>query len=137
MKVLEKFKKNTLLFFSIFVFINPNSFAKEYIIYNMAQDFPMGFKDEVLKKNYYINMGTEQGVKMGDNLNVFRTISIVDPYASKSRYNYNVKIGEVKVIHSEGLISIAEMVGITENKDMPYLEIRNFMIGDRIGVKVD
>ena len=101
----------------------------------MTQDLPMGIQDEVVRKNYYINMGAGQGVKKDSILDVFRIISVQNPYDNKKRVNYKVKIGELKVIHSSDEASIA-MLNEYE-KETAVFEIQQFMIGDHVTINVD
>lgn len=96
----------------------------------------MGFENEIIKKNFYVNLGQDQGIKNGDILNVYRIISRLDPYASKKRYNHKVKIGELKIVHSENNSSISEFSSLTPKEKTPYLEIGKFMVGDRVGVRI-
>ena len=110
--------------------------AKSYVIFSMAQDLPMGFENEVVRKNYYINMGSGQGVKKDSVLNVFRIISVQNPYDNKKRVNYKVKIGELKVLHSSDEASIA-MVKDYEKEETPIFELDKFMIGDHVSINVD
>jgi hypothetical protein len=56
------------------------AFARSYVIFSMAQDLPMGFDNEVIRKNYYVNLGASQGIKKDSILDVFRIISIQNPY---------------------------------------------------------
>ena len=72
----------------IFVFTASMVFARDYIIYSIAQDIPMGKRDEVINKNFYINMGSNQGLSQGTTIDVFRVISKLDTYKTKKRYNY-------------------------------------------------
>jgi len=74
-----------LLFFTLGLFMT-QVHPREYIIYSVAQDIPMGIENEVINKNYYINMGIKQGLDQGTILDVFRIISRVDPYKTKKRY---------------------------------------------------
>lgn len=125
------------LFTIIFLLLTASmSVAREYIIYSIMQDIPMGYTDELVKKNYYINLGSQQGVREGTFINVFRNVSILDPYKSKNRYNYKVKIGELKVLHAEDQSAIANMHFLKTGKDDPYFEISSFMIGDKVDVKI-
>jgi hypothetical protein len=110
--------------------------ARPYVIFSMAQDLPMGFENEVVRKNYYINMGSSQGVKKDSILDVFRIISIQNPYDNKKRVNYKVKIGELKVIHSADSAAIAT-VNEYEKEDIPIFELNQFMIGDHVAINVD
>lgn len=110
--------------------------AKSYVIFSMAQDLPMGFENEVVRKNYYINIGTGQGVKKDSVLDVFRIVSVQNPYDNKKRINYKVKIGELKVLHSADEAAIA-MVNEYEKEDVPIFELNQFMIGDHVSINVD
>lgn len=110
--------------------------AKSFVIFSMAQDLPMGVEGEVVRKNYYINMGTGQGIRKDSVVDVFRIISVQNPYDAKSRVNYKVKIGELKIIHSMDNASIA-MVNEYEKENTPIFEIPQFMIGDHVAVSVD
>lgn len=110
--------------------------AKSYVIFSMAQDLPMGFDNEEVRKNYYVNIGSGQGVKKDSILNVFRIISIQNPYDNKKRVNYKVKIGELKVLHSSDEASIA-MVKEYVKEDTPIFELDHFMIGDHVSISVD
>jgi len=101
----------------------------------MTQDLPMGIENEVIRKNYYINMGIGQGIKKDSILDVFRIISIQNPYDNKQRVNYKVKIGELKVLHSSDTASIAVTSKFEENS--PIFELPQFMIGDHVAVNID
>lgn len=111
--------------------------AKNYIIYSVVQDLPMGEDNEVIKKNYYINMGNNHGLEKGSVLDVFRVISRIDPYETKKRYKYKVKIAEVKVLHAEDESSIATLLEINNKASAPLFEIPALMIGDRVDVKIE
>lgn len=110
--------------------------ARSYVIFSMSQDLPMGFENEVIRKNYYINMGSSQGVKKDTVLDVFRIISIQNPYDNKKRVNYKVKIGEMIVLHSSTDASIAT-VKEYEKENVPIFELNQFMIGDHVAVNLD
>ena len=112
------------------------SFARSYVIFSMAQDLPMGFDNEVVRKNYYVNLGASQGIKKDSILDVFRIISIQNPYDNKKRVNYKVKIGELKVLHSSTDAAIAT-VNSYEKEDVPIFELNQFMIGDHVAINID
>ncbi|HXH31659.1 MAG TPA: hypothetical protein VNJ01_12670 [Bacteriovoracaceae bacterium] len=124
-----------IIILCISIFFSQPILARSYVIFSMAQDLSMGSENEVIRKNYYINMGSGQGVRKDSVVDVFRIISIQNPYDSKKRVNYKVKIGELKVLHATEDASIA-MVGSLE-KDTPILELPQFMIGDHVAVNVD
>lgn len=112
------------------------AFARDYMIYSIAHEVPMGYEKEILKKNFFVNIGEAQGVREGTTLDVFRQISVADPYQSKQRYDYRVKVGELSVIHSEGEVAIAAIKSIRNKDEDPLFEIENFMVGDLVSVHV-
>ena len=124
----------TLLFF---IFLVNTAWSRTYVIFSMSQDLSMGIENEVIRKNYYINMGTGQGVKKDSILDVFRIISVQNPYDNKQRVNYKVKIGELKVIHSSDAASIAMVKEYIKEEDTPIFELPQFMIGDHVAINVD
>ena len=124
-----------VLFFLLILTLSPSIYARSYVIFSMAQDLSMGVENEVLKKNYYVNMGSRQGIKKVSVLDVFRVISIQNPYDNKKRVNYKVKVGTLKVIHASEQASIASLNEYVEER--PVLELDQFMIGDHVAVSVD
>lgn len=113
------------------------TWAKSYVIFSLTQDLSMGHENEVIRKNYYINMGSGQGLKKDSLVDVFRVISVQNPYDNKKRVNYKVKIGQLKVLHSMDEASIA-MVNEYESEDTtPIFELPQFMVGDHVSINVD
>lgn len=134
-------KKPAILIMNLTILIGltliPDIQAKDYVIYSVYQDVPMGKKDEVIRKNYYIDIGKNQGVKKGNTIDVFRVISVLDPYENKKRFNHKVKIGELKIVHAEESSAIGIVNKIEDEKETPVFEIGQFMIGDIVTVKIN
>lgn len=131
-------KKSNLqvLFIILFAVSATVGFARDYAIYSISQEIPTGEENDIIKKNYYLNIGAEQGIQKGSVLDVYRKVSRIDPYQSKKRFIYSVKIGEIKVIHSENINSIGMLKSLRNGENDPYFEIQSFMIGDQVSVKV-
>lgn len=111
--------------------------ARSYVIFSLAQDLSMGVENEVIRKNYYVNMGSGQGVKKDSVLDVFRIISVQNPYDNKKRVNYKVKIGQLKVVHSSDEASIATVSEYNKAEETPIFELPQFMVGDHVSINVD
>ena len=112
------------------------SFARDHQIFTVAEDLPMGFENEILRRNYYVDIGSDQGVDEGTVLDVYRTISKSNPYNNEKRVNYRVKIGELEVLHAEDASAIGIVKTFEGGKKAPLFEISGFMIGDMVTVKV-
>lgn len=112
------------------------TYAKDFIIYSIAQELPMGYAKEKKIKNYYVNIGKAQGIKDGTMLDVFRIQSELNPYESNKRYSYKIKIGEMKVIHSDQEAAIARVEKMRDDEDLPIFEFQDLIIGDQVSVHV-
>lgn len=123
----------------VLTFFSTSLMAENYMIYSISQEFPMGIENEVLKKNYYVNIGSSQGIQSGTQLSVYRLISRTNPFSKErqERINYKVKIGELKIIHSEKNHAIAELAANNADSSPTFFEVNSLMIGDHVGVKVD
>lgn len=108
--------------------------ANNYVIYSVSQNIPMGYENEIIKKNYYVNMGLNQGVKKGTTLAIYRTIIKQDQYETKTRYTHKVKLGEVTVLHAENNTAITTVKNINLDDSRPVIEIESPMIGDSVEV---
>lgn len=128
--------KSALLLISL-LFASRQLWPKDYIIYAVAHQLPMGDPNEVMHKDYYVNMGNQQGLKKGTTLNVYRSVAMSDPYETKNKYSHSIKIGEIKILHAEAGSSIARTQTFLKGEDVPIFDVENFMIGDRVQVKID
>lgn len=126
-----------ILVIGLFLFTASMAVARDYIIYSIVQELPMGEPDEIVKKNFYINIGKQQGVDKGALLDVYRTVSRVDPYATKKRYNYKVKVGQLKVVHSEDNAAIGALEKVNNGTSDALVEIESLMIGDQVDVNLN
>ena len=133
---MKKYFELPVLIMVTLVFTASMAIAKDYVIYSISQDIPMGVEKEVIRKNFYIDMGKNQGVSKGSVLDVFRVVSVLDPYESKKRFNHKIKIGEVKVLHSEEGSSIGVLNKIENEEETPVFEIGKLMIGDVVTAHV-
>jgi hypothetical protein len=123
---------------TIFLFLlSLNAFARDHLIYSVAEEIPMGYENEVTKKNFYLNIGTNQGVSEGTVLDVYRVVSRSNPYENLKRVNYKIKIGEIKVLHSDDEAAIGIMTQLKDEQDTPLIHLKGFMIGDHVSVNTN
>lgn len=133
---MKKYFELPVLFMVTLAFTASMAIAKDYVIYSISQDIPMGVEKEVLRKNFYIDMGKNQGVNKGSILDVYRVVSVLDPYENKKRFNHKIKIGEVKVLHAEEASSIGILNKFENENETPVFEIGKLMIGDIVSAHV-
>jgi hypothetical protein len=125
--------KKTCITFLLLLF-SINLMARDHLIYSVSQEIPMGYENETIKKNFYLNIGANQGVNQGATLDVYRVISKSNPYENLKRVNYKVKIGELKVLHSDDEASIGILSNLKDDNETPLIHLKGFMIGDHVSV---
>lgn len=131
-----KFSCKKLFLILTMLLLSLSGFTRDHLIFSVAEDLPMGFDNEKLRRNYYVNIGSNQGVTKGTTLDVFRVISKANPYDNKKRVNYRIPIGKLEIIHSEDESAVAYIQELNMNIKDPLFEINNFMIGDHVSVSV-
>ncbi len=115
-----------LLFFTIY-----SAYAEDFQVYGIHTDFPMA-DGETVFKDFYVNIGTNQGVKRGSTLLVFRDLTTVDNLAQKSSFKLRFPVARLKVIHSEGSAAVARLMEMLPAKDTPMSGYTNVMVGDAV-----
>ena len=117
----------TTTIFLLILLMATSVYAKDYIIYSIAHQLPMVNKQEMKIKDFYVNLGKAQGVQAGTVLDVYRIHTEQNPFDSNKRYNYKIKIGEMKVIHSDSEASIGRMQKLeVGEEDSPIFEFEKF-----------
>ena len=85
-------------------------------------------------RDIYVNMGTNQGIKTGSKLTVYRTITTMDEINQKSGKNISFKIGNLQVIHTDRDIAIARVIDFLPPEKTPIGTYTNVMVGDLVEV---
>ena len=125
-----------LFFLFLCTIIHYSIYANEYIVFGVNQNLPMGTPDEVILKDYYLNLGGHQGLNNWTIVDVFRKISHINPLSNKKRYKYKVKIGELKIIHTEESTSIARIYKKNKQTKLTILDIDSILIGDLVDIHI-
>lgn len=86
-------------------------------------------------KEFYINAGTNKGLKKNHIIPVIRRKSFYDPLLNKSIGDLWLPVGEVRLVHVGSNVSVARIYKVPERKDLPEVEYPTFMVGDRIQTK--
>lgn len=122
-----KFSFLTAIIFSI----SSEAFAKDVTVFDVRRPLAME-NGQVLPKDYYINAGSDAGIKPGMIFAIVRRQSLYDAYQQKSPGELIVKVGELKIIHVQNEVSVARLEGIDSRDKLPTLEFDAIMVGDKV-----
>ncbi|MBI3558068.1 MAG: hypothetical protein HY074_17530 [Deltaproteobacteria bacterium] len=107
--------------------------ASDFFITSVIRELPMK-SGEVLYKDYYINAGSNNGLKKGLIIEAVRKISAFDNINSKLVGDTSVKIAKLKLIHVDKGVSVARLVKYYDKETTPITGYDSVMIGDLIEV---
>ncbi len=105
--------------------------SKEYSIFDVRRTFAMKDSDPIYR-DYYINMGSDNGLQVGDTLSVKRHVPIIDSYKNKAQGDMIVQIAKIKVIHSQPSMSVARTIAESSYQNIPVVQFEQIMMGDRV-----
>lgn len=118
---------------SVYAVCLGSAMAGEYKVFGIRTDFPMA-DGQQLFRDVYVNMGTNQGVKEGSALDVFRVVTTVDEINQKTGRNISFKFAKLKVIHAESDLAVARVVQFLPPENSPLASYTNVMVGDEVEV---
>lgn len=112
----------------------PNqSSAADFVVYSVYRALDLGNAGEPPPpKDYYINMGSAQGLSEGSLLSVYRRMATYDLLSEKLYKEVMFPIAKLKVIHVEQGVAIARMDQMIVTDKMPAITPVAVMVGDLV-----
>jgi hypothetical protein len=101
-------------------------------IYSIYRAVDLGPPAETPPKDYYINVGTNQGLQNGSVLDVYRRLPSYDIKNEKLYQDVTVPIAVIKIIHVEKNISIARLDKMLPIEKTVSLTPASILIGDLV-----
>jgi hypothetical protein len=108
--------------------------AADYVVYSVYRELDLGNPGEAPQKDFYVNMGTAQGVHSGMTLKVFRRVSTYDLLSEKLYRDVSFPIARIKVIHAENNAAIARLEKMLPEAATPAYSPRAVMVGDLVEI---
>lgn len=129
-------KLTTFLLVLLFTF---STHSKNYFIYSIDHRLPTGENGttQLPEKNFYLNIGTLQGVEEGTILEVRRKVAKNNKFQNNDEYTFHIKVGLLKVIQANENSSIAIIENDNNDKVVPFTEFQAVMLGDEVTIPID
>lgn len=119
------------LVWSILALPNPAR-AADFVVYSVYRSLDMGNPGETPQKDYFVNVGSSQGVREGSVLTVYRRTATYDLLSEKLYREVTFPIAKIKVIHSESNAAIARMDKMFSLDKTPATTPNAIMVGDLV-----
>ena len=104
--------------------------AADFVVYSVYRGLDMGNPSESPKKDYFVNMGSTQGLRLGAELDVLRRVPTYDLLNEKLYKDVTFPIARIKVIHVENGAAICRLSQTLPPDQTPSVSNRAIMIGD-------
>jgi len=108
--------------------------AADFVVYSVYKSLDLGNPGETPQKDYYVNMGSQNGVREGMILDVLRKVPTYDLLTEKLYRDVVFPIAKLRVIHSESGAAIARLEKLNPVEKTPAMPTRAVMIGDLVRV---
>ena len=109
----------------------PNSGrAAEFTVYSVYQHLDLGNENEKPQRDYYINMGTDQGVRKGSSVTVIKKVATYDAVSEKLYKEMAFPFARMKIIHAEPNLSVARVEKFLPVENVPAVNPQAVMVGD-------
>jgi hypothetical protein len=101
-------------------------------VYSIYKELDMGNPGEMPKKDFFINMGSSNGLHAGSSVEVYRKTSTYDTLSEKLYRDIVFPIARLKVIHVESNAAVARIEKFLPTDKTPILNPPGIMVGDLI-----
>jgi len=112
--------------------ISPSLLAAEAIVYSVYKGIDLGDPNDETQKDFFVNLGTNNGVTEGSILEVSRRSPTYDLTTEKLYKDLVYPFATLKVIHAEKDAAIARLEKIYPQAKTPVLTPRAVIVGDLV-----
>lgn len=124
-----------LFYLSTLMLSSPGlSGVRDFSVYNVASSIPMGTPGEVRAKDYYVNMGSNQGLRKGAFLEALRRLPSYDLIDQEFSRDLVFPIAVLKVIHVQSNAAICRLERMLPLQTTPSISPLSVMVGDFVRV---
>lgn len=114
--------------------IPKTSLGADFVIYSVYKPIDLGNLGETPQKDFYVNMGTTNGIVNGSTLEVLRKAPTFDLLAEKLYKDLTFPIARLKVIHVEANAAIARLEKMLPSDKTPTTTFHSVMVGDLVRI---
>jgi len=127
------FISGLMILFLLFTFQAVKAFGKDFHVIEVRKNLQLKEGDPILH-DYYLNAGSQQGLKVGMVVKIIRKIPVHDQYQNQAQDDLILPVAKLKIIHTEPNISVARVQAYVAGDRTPILDYRSVMMGDRIDI---
>lgn len=108
--------------------------SADFVVYSVYRPIDLGNPGEVPQKDFYVNMGSANGLHNGSSLDVIRKVATYDLLSEKLYKDISFPIARLKVIHVEQNAAVARLEQVLPADKTPAVATRAVMVGDIVQI---
>jgi hypothetical protein len=120
---------------ALLVYVPSSLWASQGTIIEVSRALRMSSQDPLPPKDFTLDMGSHEGVKVGDLLEVSREFVVVNAISQAPDHPMRVILGEMKIIAVGEFNSIGRMESQRSLEEIPALDPTGFSLGDQVRTK--
>jgi hypothetical protein len=104
--------------------------AAEFTVYSVYQHLDMGNENEKPLKDFYINMGSEHGLRKGSIVTVIKRVPTYDAVSEKLYREMAFPYARLKIVHAEQNLAVGRIEKVLPQDNVPAVNPQAIMVGD-------
>jgi len=126
--------KKLILILSLFI-TTQNSFSASGSIIQVTRRLRMSYMESLAPKDYFIDLGHRNGVQVGDILQVYRMVPVMNQLTGGAWHLMKAVLGEVKIYMVGESTCVGHLESDRDLSSIPVHDYPNFMLGDQVESK--
>lgn len=106
----------------------------EVTVFDVRQSIAMSDDDKTYR-DFYLNGGSEAGLKPGQIVTLQRRSPLYDSYSNHAAGELQLLVAKVKIIHAQKGLAVARLHAELVRDEIPFLEENYIMVGDVVDVR--
>jgi hypothetical protein len=124
----------TMILAILLIFLSNFATANDITIVDVRRNIPLS-DEEPVYKDFYINGGSDDGLKKNLVVTVIRATNIRDASGAQSFGEILIPVGQVRILATYPKVSVAREYKSLSRDENPMLEQTGIMNGDKIDLK--
>jgi hypothetical protein len=110
-------------------------YAANGTIIQVSRKLRLSYNESMPPKDYFIDLGTRNGIKVGDVFEVTRQIPVQNSLSEGPWHLMKVTLGDIRVYAVGESTAVGHSDFEREPTALPAMEFQTFMLGDEVALK--
>jgi hypothetical protein len=121
----------------LFSFCDALGAANPGTLIQVTRRLRMSFNDPVPPKDFFIDLGTRNGVKVGDVFEVSRHLPVNNALSGSPWHLMRIVLGEIRIYAVGESTAVGRAEIEREPSSLPAMDYSVFMVGDEVQLKTN